>query len=376
MLYHGRSVNAVTLWGEFVDLPGNLGDPLPTFLPKVQCPNPDHDTRKHHFQINTRQPTVHCFGYCGISGTYEHALCIVLGIYAEKGVTREMLELVKTPRKPKEPEHISRAREKVGAAHKAARRYIIRGSQVPKRGEAANAFAGTGTRKTVAHDDAVAKDQRALDGGNYTFLPKHARAFLDKRGVTGPSRGKWRIGWDEDTERLVIPVYDDRATFRFLIRQRIDGIPHAKYLYTDGAVRTSLLFGMDGLDREAASQKLILCEGPLDAIRLHQLGFSNAVAVLGSGLSKKQVRLIDKISPKRVYLFFDRDAAGFTYIENAKTSIHKRPLYVCRYRNGKSDPGEMTREEVERSIERAVPIHQFYRMARSLRVTRQGVASG
>jgi hypothetical protein len=371
VIYQGRSVNVVALWGEYVQLPANLGEPLPTFLPKVQCPNPDHDTHKHHFQINSRKPFVHCFGACGISGTYEHALCIVLGIYVELGVTEEMVRLAKTDRRPKEPAHIVTARERVGAAHRRARRVILKASRVPVKGEVQSAFAGTGTRKTIHHDDEVAKDQRALDGGNYTFLPKEARAYLDKRGVTGASRGKWRIGWDEETDRLVIPVYDDRAVFRFLIRQRIDGRSAAKYLYTDGSVRTSLLFGLDSLDREAAREKLILCEGPLDAIRLHQLGFSNAVAVLGSGLSKRQVRLIDKIGPKRVYLFFDRDAAGFTYIENAKTSIHKRPLYVCRYRNGKSDPGEMTREEVERSIERAVPIHQFFRMARSVKTTRR-----
>ena len=336
MIYRGRYVDVLALWGELVDLPSDVGDPLPMYLPKVRCPNPDHDTHKQHFQINAKKPFVHCFAKCGISGTYEHAIATILGV-----------------------------------TEKQARQHILKFSRVAVPGEV-SAYTGLGTRKTISSDDAIAKDQRALDGGSFTFLPKSARGFLDDRGVDGPSRGKWQIGWDEDAERLVIPVYDERRIFRFLIRQRIDGISRAKYLYTDGSIRTNVLFGACYLDAERVqSTGLILCEGPLDAIRLHQLGFANAVAVLGSGISKKQSRLIEKIGPKRVYLFFDRDAAGVGYIEDAKESIHKRPLFVCRYRNGKTDPAEMTREEVARSIDRAVPVHEFYRKARSLRLTRK-----
>ena len=364
MIYQGRSINPISLWGEYVDLPRNLGHPLPTFLPKVQCPNPDHSTTKHHFQINTRKPVVHCFAHCGISGTYEHALAVVLGIYAKRGITHSDIELAKSPRRPKEAAATSEARAKVGAAHKEARKYILKQSKVAHKGEVSE-YAGLGIRKSVTADDAVSKDERALAGGAYTYLPSEAREFLDKRGVDGPSRGKWQIGWDEEAERLVIPALDDRGNFRFLIRQRIDGIRSAKYLYTDGSIKTSLLFGGCHLDRESLqSLGLVLCEGPLDAIRLHQLGIASAVAILGSGLSIKQSRLIDKLGPKRIYLFFDRDSAGIQNIESAKHRIRKVPLYVCRYSNGKGDPAEMTGKEVERSIGRALPISQFYRRAR------------
>ena len=336
VIYEGRHIDVLALWGQYIDLPRNISDPLPTFLNKVVCPNPSHNTNKAHFQVNTKKPLVHCFADCGISGTYEHAISVI-----------------------------------TGCTEKEARRAILKESRVALAGELPTKF-GDGQRKTIGFDDELAKDERALDGGAYHYTPTVARKFLDKRGVDGASRGKWRIGWDEDAERLVIPAYDERGILRFLIRQRIDGIKAAKYLYTPGAIKTNLLFGACYLDRERLhSLGLILCEGPLDAIRLQQLGFP-AVAILGTGISKKQVRLVDKLGPKRVFLMFDKDDSGVDNILKvvngtlAHRGIKKTPLRICRYPRGKSDPAEMTRQEVERSLERAVSVFEFNRLSRKV----------
>lgn len=330
MIYQGRNLDVVSLWSELVDLPSNLGDNLPTYLDKVVCPNPDHDTHKRHFQINTRKPLVHCFAECGISGSYERAVSMILG-----------------------------------CTEKQARKFILEHTRVALGKDVASAYQGRGTRKTIAPDDPVAKDERALRSGQFQFLPKEARNYLDARGIDPTSRSKWEIGWSEEDERLVIPAYDERGNFRFLIKRSLESRTSFKYLYTDGAIKTSLLFGACHLDQKRLrSNGLVLCEGSLDVIRLHQLGVTNAVAVLGSRLSKRQVRLVDKFGPKAVILMFDKDVAGVHNIEDAKRKLKKRPLFVVRYPKHRSDPAEMTREEVERAIGRALSIHQFYRKAR------------
>jgi Toprim domain len=363
MRYRGREVDVLALWGKFVDLPPNIGDPLPTYLPKVRCPNPAHDTTKHHFQINTRKPWVHCFAKCGISGSYERAIAIIEGLTDKKG----------------QPD------ERAGA------RVVLRHSRAALVREV-SPDARRGVRKIQPSEasEAVERDRRALEGGQFTWLPSTARAYLADRGIDSSSRGKWQIGWDEDEERLVIPALDHRGHFSFLIRHRIDGNDYMKYLYTDGAIKTSLLFGACYIDREQLdSSGLVLCEGPLDVIRLHQLGVANAVAILGTGLSAKQVRIVDKFSPKRVYLFFDKDVSGVANIESAAKGeriagtsawkhrgIRKCPLYVCLFPKHRGDPAEMTREEVERSLKRALPIAQFYRKARGVKLTRKVTAVG
>jgi len=80
MNYRGRQIDPIRLWDKYVELPSQV-DQRESFLHKVVCPNPNHSTFKRHFQINLREPLVHCFAYCGISGTYEHAICVIEGFY-------------------------------------------------------------------------------------------------------------------------------------------------------------------------------------------------------------------------------------------------------------------------------------------------------
>jgi DNA primase len=349
LIYAGRNLDVLSLWGELIDLPSNIGEPLPTFLPKVKCPNPAHETHKAHFQVNTKKSMVHCFARCGISGSYEHAVATILGLVDGKG-------------RPDE---------------KAARRVILKHTRKALGGQGISAFTHGGTRKSIGAEDEVAKDERALKGGQFQFLPKHVRAYLDERGIDAPSRGKWQLGFDEEEERLVIPAFDERGTFRFLIKRKISGGGSLKYLYTRGTTKTSILFGACYLDRDRVrSHGLVLCEGSLDVIRLHQLGITNAVAILGTGLSKKQVRLIDKFGPKKIYLLFDKDSAGVDNVVSAKEQINKCPLFVCRYPKGKDDPAELTSQEVERSLERALPISTFFRKARQRTSTKELVTHG
>lgn len=336
MIYHGRHIDVLSLWGQYIDIPPGIESPLPTYLPKVKCPNPKHDTHKAHFQVNTKKPLVHCFAKCGIQGTYEHAIMVI-----------------------------------TGCTEKEARRAIIEHSRVPTSKDITSA--GTvGVRKSVAYDDILAVEQRKLEGGMYHYLPKEARAWLDKRGVDQSTRGKWRIGYDEDIERIVYPAYDERNIFRFLIKRRIDGAERLKYLYTEGAIKTSLLYGACMLDREQLSSTgLALCEGSVDTWLLHQNGVRIATAILGTGLSTKQVRLIDKLDPKRIFLFFDRDAAGIDNILDCQVKLKRWPLFVCRYRNGKTDPGEMRGNEALTSLDRALPMALFLRKARNAGLTRK-----
>lgn len=373
MIYKGRELDVLSLWGDFIDLPSNIGDPLPSYLPKVKCPNPAHDTHKHHFQVNTRKPFVHCFAHCGISGSYEHAVSIVLGLYDKYKITERDIEVAKMSStiKVSRDERVL-AQEKVAKAYREARKYILKGhTRVSLGKHDVSQFQNSGVRKSFSEDDPVAKDARALEGGSFQFLPAPVREYLDRRGIDNSSRGKWQLGWSEDEERLVIPAFDDRGQFRFLIKRSLRSSGSLKYLYTEGAIKTSLLFGACYIDREAVrSDGLVLVEGSLDTIRLHQLGVKIATGILGSGLSTKQVRLIDKLGPRRLYLFYDKDSAGAENIADAKAKIHKIPLFVVRYPKHRSDPAEMTREEVERAIERALPIHEFYRKARKSKLTR------
>lgn len=57
------------------------------------------------------------------------------------------------------------------------------------------------------------------------------------------------------------------------------------------------------------SGKLILCEGYMDVIALHQAGFTNAVATLGTAITQEHARFVSRYA-KTVYLAYDSDGAG------------------------------------------------------------------
>ena len=54
---------------------------------------------------------------------------------------------------------------------------------------------------------------------------------------------------------------------------------------------------------------MILCEGNLDVVTLHQAGFDNAVASMGTALTTEQIRLLGRYT-KELVLCYDNDNAG------------------------------------------------------------------
>lgn len=316
MNYRGREIDPIALWANYVEFPPNM-EITDEFLPLVQCPNPDHDTQKRHFQINVRDGLVHCFAQCGISGTFTRAISIIEGC-SERDARRIILGY-KSTRSPgrKSTVHTKQAR-------------IASKISIPQYG---------------------------------SYLPDVATDYLQSRGINENSVAAWELGWDLHQKRVVIPAKDLNRITRFLIMRSVLPAQYPKYLYApEGVHKNSLLFGACQTDpRLIRSEGLILVEGSLDAIRLYQHGLRNVVATLGTGIGEIQSRIVSRLRPRRIFTFFDRDAAGVHGIQLAAKRFGKRyPVFVVRYPKGRSDPAEFSGGEVERAIERAIPLSRFF----------------
>ena len=337
MNYRGRQIDPLAFWSQYVEFHAKV-DSADEFTPLVQCPNPDHDTLKSHFQVNLREPMVHCFARCGISGSYEHAVCMLEGLY-EKFKVEE----------PKDERERNRRKRR---AYREARRIILRGSRT-----------GSKLHRTASVRKSSAAKVVSADALHYElFLPPLALEYLTERGISSKSIAEWQLGWLSEERRIVIPGQDENGRLRFLIKRAVSERQIPKYLYSEGFPKTSLLFGAGHLDLGMISSSgLILVEGSLDVIRLHQHGLRNVGAILGTGISEQQARIVARLSPPRIYLFFDKDTAGIRNIEMAVPMLRKYPLFVVRYPSGKSDPAVLTEKEAHRQISRAVPAMQFVR---------------
>ncbi|MDR2635449.1 MAG: DNA primase, partial [Campylobacteraceae bacterium] len=113
-------------------------------------------------------------------------------------------------------------------------------------------------------------------------------------------------------ERITFPIYSPNGKIAGFGGRTITNHP-SKYINSPQSKvfnKSRLLYGYH-LAREfiMRSKKIIICEGYLDVIMLHQAGFNEAVATLGTALTNEHLPLITKLDPK-VILSYDGDHAG------------------------------------------------------------------
>lgn len=151
--------------------------------------------------------------------------------------------------------------------------------------------------------------------------------------------------YDRFFNRVMFPIMDaNRRVIGFGGRVMGDGEP--KYLNS----RETLLFdkgrNLYGLQyaKQTRERALILCEGYMDVISLHQAGFTNAVAPLGTAFTTGQAMLLKRYT-KEVILSFDSDGAGVNAALRAlpmlrEAGLSARVLSMKPYK----DPDELIKE--------------------------------
>lgn len=116
--------------------------------------------------------------------------------------------------------------------------------------------------------------------------------------------------YDYFRNRVMTPIIDVRGNvIAFGGRVLDDSKP--KYINTNDTLaykKTNEVFGLN-FAKDGGKNSIILCEGYMDVISMHQAGFTNAVAGCGTALTSEQVRLICRYA-KEVILAYDADEAG------------------------------------------------------------------
>lgn len=116
--------------------------------------------------------------------------------------------------------------------------------------------------------------------------------------------------YDKFWNRVMFPIMD--ANNRVIgFGGRVMGDAKPKYLNSPETVIFDKSRNLYGLNRARSSRRpyFLLCEGYMDVISLHQAGFTNAVASLGTALTPGHASLIKRYV-QEVYLTYDSDEAG------------------------------------------------------------------
>lgn len=119
--------------------------------------------------------------------------------------------------------------------------------------------------------------------------------------------------YDRFRHRIMFAIKDSLARVAGFSGRVLDNsLP--KYLNTpETAVfkKSQLLYGLDKAKYSIRdSNSCIVVEGYMDALALHQTGFTNSVAALGASITKEQAIQLTRLDTKQLYLAFDADEAG------------------------------------------------------------------
>lgn len=146
--------------------------------------------------------------------------------------------------------------------------------------------------------------------------------------------------------RVMFPIHDERGriiAFGGRILTKAENAP--KYLNTRDTVvfnKGKHLFAYDrAKETIAATGVAIVCEGYTDVIAMHEAGFTNTVAALGTAFRLDHVKLLERQRVKKIICMFDGDAAGQRAAARSVQFIDKTAAaFLCVVLPDNQDPME------------------------------------
>ncbi len=152
--------------------------------------------------------------------------------------------------------------------------------------------------------------------------------------------------YDAFVERVMFPIIDLRGNVLAFSGRAVTSDAQRKYVNTGDTLiykKGENIFALN-FAKKSNQDALILCEGNMDVISLHQAGFQNAVAGLGTALTEQQAALLARYASD-IYLCYDSDEAGQKAARKAIALFSKTTLRVkvIRMQGGK-DPDEIIKK--------------------------------
>ena len=299
---------------------------------------PFHSERTPSFSVNPDRQIYHCFG-CGKGGGVINFIMEIENFSFPEAVEflakRVGMEL---PEQSNDAE--TRRRSKMLAVNKDAARYFRDQLSTP---------AGAAARRYIAErqigDRAVKIFGLGYAPNGWTGLldAMHAKGYTDfelfDAGLV--SKGKRGGYYDKFRDRLMFPVIDIRGEVIGFSGRILSG-DGPKYMNSPETLvfnKSRNLFAMN-LAKKSKCGYIILAEGNVDVVSLHQAGFDSAVASLGTSLTPEQARLLSRFT-NEVIIAYDNDGAGIKASQRAIGILEQLDVRVkVLSMSGAKDPDE------------------------------------
>ncbi len=312
---------------------------------------PFHNEKTGSFSVSPDKQIYHCFG-CKHGGGVISFIMEIENLSFPDAVRFLAKRANMDVPDDNEDHAAARQRQRLLSLNKDAARWFYQNLSKPE-GAAAAAYLNKRriSRKT-AMNFGLGASLDSWDSLLNAMLQKgYTKAELLSAGLV-IQNDKGRV-YDKFRNRLMFPVIDvrgDVVAFGGRVLDKSD----PKYVNTQETVIYSKrrnLYGIN-LAKKTKRPNIILCEGNIDVITLHQAGFDNAVASMGTALTTEQTRLLSRYT-KELILCYDNDTAGqlatqkaIALLENSEFSV--RVLQLPRH----LVDGEYVKQDVDDFIKR------------------------
>jgi DNA primase len=272
---------------------------------------PFHNEKTPSFTVYPENGSFYCFG-CGVGGDVI--------TFVRRMENLDYMEAVKQLADragmalPEDgyDDTLAKKRTAVLAANRAAAKFFHSQLFTDRGRHALNYFLDRGlTMETIRHFGLgfAPDDWRALK--NHLNEQGFDDVLLESANLLRRSDKNGKVSYyDNFRNRVMFPIIDPRGNvIAFGGRVLDDSKP--KYINTSDTLVYKKSNGVFALNfaKNGNDGKLIIAEGYMDVIALHQAGFTNAVACLGTALTKEQANLLSRYADE-IILSYDADEAG------------------------------------------------------------------
>ena len=211
------------------------------------------------------------------------------------------------------------------------------------------------------------------------------KGFADEEALAAGLVGSSDRGlYDWFRDRLIVPIKDGRGRVVAFGGRAMRADQPGKYVNSRQTAlfnKSATLYGLDAARAAIRKERAaVIVEGYFDTIAMHQAGFTNAVASMGTALTEDQYHVLDTMRIDRAIVAFDGDAAGQRSAEQRGSDLARQvqravqragrgsvtartglAVYVTVLPND-TDPDELARRDPERLrslIAGAKPVLEF-----------------
>jgi len=190
-------------------------------------------------------------------------------------------------------------------------------------------------------------------------LDERSKQYFYSRNIFDEAIEHFYLGYSKKQDMVTVPLHSPDSMLVGIIGRSVEG---KRFKNSDNLPRSLTMFNLHRAKKISAT--IIVCESSFDAIRIHQAGYPNVIATLGSGISKENLQNLNRYSSS-IIIATDADEAGRKLGMEIATKLSNKNISWASfdgnvvYPHDAKDVGDLTDQEIKSCIKNAISHFEY-----------------